>query len=79
MIVEEGIVDVTKHKRTREALVASDDRQQATVDAMDPIAWIMDAESNSLRRSSRWVQEAELSTKHMCNLGWLRRDRPTRD
>jgi PAS domain S-box-containing protein len=65
------VVDVTRHKRTREALVASDDRQQATIDAIDPIAWIMDADGNNLHRSSRWVQEAELSTKHMRNLGWL--------
>lgn len=65
------VVDITKQKRTREALLASDDRQQATVDAVDPATWMMDAEGNSLHMSSQWVRGTGTSRKRMPNLGWL--------
>jgi PAS domain S-box-containing protein len=65
------VVDITKHKRTREALRASNDRQRATIEPIDPMTWIMDADGNSLHMSSRWVQQTELSQKWVRNLGWL--------
>jgi PAS domain S-box-containing protein len=65
------VADVTEHKRIREALQESDDRQERTMDREDRAPWIMDAEGNSLHISSRWVQTAELSRKQMRNLGWL--------
>lgn len=65
------VVDITEHKRTREALSETDDYQHALVEPTDPMPWIMDAEGNSLHMSSSWVQSTEFSKKKMRNLGWL--------
>jgi PAS domain S-box-containing protein len=65
------VVDITEHKRTREALNECEEYQHPSVEPTDPMPWIMDAEGNSLHMSSSWVQATELSKKNMRNLGWL--------
>ncbi|WP_348270054.1 EAL domain-containing protein [Edaphobacter paludis] len=65
------VVDITEHKRTREALNECEEYQHTPVEPTAPMTWIMDAEGNSLHMSSSWVQATELSKKNMRNLGWL--------
>ncbi len=65
------VLDITEHKRTREALSQSDEYQHTLVEPTAPMPWIMDSEGNNLHMSSSWVQSAELSKKKMRNLGWL--------
>jgi PAS domain S-box-containing protein len=66
-----AVVDITDSKRAKEALRVSDDRQHSTMDSINPMPWIMDAEGNSLHMSSQWVPATELIRKRMPNLGWL--------
>jgi len=66
-----AVADVTELKRTRQALLESDDRQRESLEHRNQVPWIMDSEGNNLYASARWVQTEDVSRRRTRNLGWL--------
>jgi PAS domain S-box-containing protein len=66
-----AVVDITEHKRTRDALRESDDHQRHIDVLHHQVPWVMDAEGNSLQVSSEWVRRTGWFKERTRNLGWL--------
>ncbi len=65
------VVDITEHKRTRDALRESDDHQRHIDVLHHQVPWVMDADGNSLQVSSEWVRRSGWFGERTRNLGWL--------
>ena len=69
--VSVAIVDITKRKRTEEALRESEEHLRYMVELNPEIPWVMDGEGNNLDVSSRWVEKTGMSKERTRRLGWL--------
>jgi PAS domain S-box-containing protein len=65
------VVDVTKHQRTEEALVESEEHYRHMVELNPQIPWIMGPDGNILDVSSQWIRLTGFTREASLGKGWL--------
>jgi PAS domain S-box-containing protein len=69
--VSVAVTDVTALKKTEAALRESDDLQRHVSRINHQVSWVMDAQGESVKMSSKWVREAAKNTVRFPHMGWL--------